>query len=377
MGNDVTSDSCSLSYNITEETTSDWIHTPVDTIITTIIIPIIVTIGIFNNTTFVFVIFRIPRMRSETNIYLVHLALADLLFLCLSALQYFWLYATSPVFDSVIFVTSAECVSFFVAINTGYFASIALITMVSFERYLAMCHPLKHLRIRTRKRTNKIVAICWSVGLVLSGLAVLRNAKITFVCLQWPDDDMYHEFPLIVAFCGVVQPWINYLTTPLLNIPWIVALVSNIYMYIKIIQMLHNRTAIGRTSQSDLTKLRTRNQVVKMLIVNGVVFFLCQMPYAVLSFTKIICIIAGIPDPIQAALGMSGDWIFVIPQLINNSVNPLIYGLISAQYRTAFTQAFQCKKHHRQPKSIYTVCTASNRAITTGSLVKNVCKSQV
>ena len=57
MGNDVTSDSCSLSYNITEETTSDWIHTPVDTIITTIIIPIIVTIGIFSNTTFVFVIF--------------------------------------------------------------------------------------------------------------------------------------------------------------------------------------------------------------------------------------------------------------------------------------------------------------------------------
>ena len=355
MGSNVASSDCSAFTNITEETVSEWLFTPADSIIITGIIPIIMALGLINNFTFLFVIFRSPKMRSETIMYLTHLAVADLLYLFMGAGSKLGKYKTAPVIGGTFLKNSAECICFFLVINTCYFASIAFVTMVSFEKYIALCHPIKHLKIRGRRRTNKTVAICWLVGLIFSGLTLPGSAKHVIKCLQWPDDDKYHGFPSTVASCGAVQPWVIYYTKPLLNIPWLIALVANIYMFVKIIQTLHKRrSALGKTQRYN-EAVHTRNQVAKMLIVNGVVFFICQTPYRVISLTSWVSLLAKIQDPLHASLGLAKVWVSLIPQYVNTIVNPLIYGVMSSQYRSALIVAFQCKRRSRNKEVSATI----------------------
>ena len=365
MGSGITSGECSTSYNITEETVSEWLFTPEDIIIITIIIPIILGLGVINNFTFLFVIFRIPKMRSATNTYLVHLALADLLYLSLSAFYNILKYTVTPVARHTPLLNSAGCVSFITVANIAYFASIALVTMMSFERYLALCHPMKHLKIRGRRLTNRMAVTCWLLGLVFGGLTTPGIAILRVDCLQWPDNDIYQGFPSTRTYCSAIQPWVPYYTEPLLNVPWLLAMVGNIFMYVRIIQILNKRRGVnnGRKDQ-DQKAQQIRNQVAKMLVVNGLVFFLCQTPYRAISLTGWICFIAQIPNPLYAALGTSASqWISIIPQLINTIVNPLIYGVMNSQYRAAVVQAFHCKSQAR--RSVRTPVASNATAVST------------
>ena len=321
---------------------------------------------------FLFVIFRIPKMRSATNIYLVHLALADLLYLSLSAFFDIWRYRVSPMAHHIPFTNSPECFSYFTVTNTGYFASIALVTMVSLERYLALCHPMKHLKIRGRRLTNRMTVICWLLGLVFAGLTTPAITILRVDCLQWPDNDMYQGFPSTRSYCGAIQPWVPYYTEPLLNVPWLLAMVGNIYMYVRIIQMLNKRRGANGHATKKWLGLQIRNQVAKMLIVNGVIFFLCQTPYRVISLSYWVCLMAGIPDPLYDALGGASLWISIIPQLINTTVNPFIYGVMNAQYRTALFQAFHLKGKSRKRKfvtSIPDICAPETSNVTSKSFI--------
>ncbi|XP_038048187.1 neuropeptides capa receptor-like [Patiria miniata] len=351
MGAGIISGECSEqdTVNISQEAVSSWLHTPMDVSISTIVVPIIWCLGIITNLTFLFVIVRVRKLRSDTNIYLAHLSLADLLYLSLGSAYDIRRYTASVVARHGPFVNSAECVSFFTVINTGYFASVALITMVSFERFLALCHPMKHLKIRGRGRTHRMIAICWLVGLLFSASTVPRVLALNVVCLQWPDADAFVEYPSSYAYCGPVSPRVNYFIPPLLNLPWIMAMVANVFMYVRILQMLNKRTSNQNiTVNTDHDATHIRNHVAKMLVANGTVFFLCQAPYRIFSLSGWICLLAQIPDPFRAALGSGTIWISSVPQNINAMINPLIYGAVNPAYRSTIRVAFKCKGQARR-----------------------------
>ncbi|XP_038047663.1 neuropeptides capa receptor-like [Patiria miniata] len=345
MGSGITSGECSErdTVNISQWAVSAWLYTPLDTSITTIVIPILWSLGIITNLTFLFVIVRVPKLRSDTNIYLAHLSLADLLFLNLTSTYSVWRYVDSPVAYHFPFVSTAQCISYFTFTNTGYYASIALVTVVSLERYLALCHPMKHLAIRGRRRTYRMIGICWLVGLLFAVFTSLSQAILHVQCLRWPDDDAYQDYPSSRAYCASVAPWVSYYNPPVLNIPWLIAMVANSYMYVRIVHMLNKRSGQNLVSNGP-NAIKIRNQVAKMLVVNGVVFFLCQTPYRIYSLSGWICSLVGIRNPLWLP-GISA-WIANIPQFINTLINPLIYGAVNRQYRIAFVQAFRCKSHH-------------------------------
>ena len=286
-----------------------------------------------------------------TNIYLVHLALGDFLYLCLSAVFEIWKFTVTPVVFDFPIHSRAGFTCFWAVANTGYYAAIALVTMVSLERYLALCHPIKHLKIRSRQRTNRMVAICWLVGLIFAGLLAPHYTRLNVKCLQWPDNDAYQGFPAKIVqyhFSDISIPFIhfwNYYIQPLQHIPWVIAMIGNIYMYVQMIRALNKRRRINGTDKHQKA-LQVRNQVAKMLIVNGIVFFICQTPYNVIALSRWVSFVADVPNPVTTTLGNIEDLVVSIPILINNIVNPLIYGAMSTQYREAFVKAFQLKRRH-------------------------------
>ncbi|XP_038048180.1 neuropeptides capa receptor-like [Patiria miniata] len=375
MGAGITSGECSEqdTFNISQEAVSSWLHTPLDISIATIVVPIIWCFGIITNFTFLFVIVRIPKLRSDTNIYLAHLALADLLYLSLGSAYNIRRYTASVVAFHRPFVNSAQCVSFSTVANTGYFASIALITMVSFERFLALCHPIKHLKIRGRRRTRRMIAICWLVGFLFSASTSPGILVLNVVCLQWPDVDAFLDYPSSYAYCGPVSPWVNYFIPPLLNLPWIMAMVANVFMYVRILQILNKRTSNKQITVNKYhNATRIRNHVAKMLVANGTVFFLCQAPYRIFSLSGWICLLAQIPDPFRAALGSGTKWISVVPQNINAMINPLVYGAVNPAYRSAIRVAFKCKGQARRQNTSLSVMRVPEQNITTASIDEDI-----
>ncbi len=79
-----------------------------------------------------------------------------------------------------------------------------------------------------------------------------------------------------------------------------------------------------------------------MLVVSGVVFFLCQAPFATVNLSGWICQMFGIDNLLLGALGAYAGWIFKLALRLNCVVNPLRYCAFSSQYRAAFTEAFRC-----------------------------------
>ena len=136
------------------------------------------------------------------------------------------------------------------------------------------------------------------------------------------------------------------------------------------IRALHKRRRLNGTDKHQKA-LQVRNQVAKMLIVNGIVFFICQTPFNVIALSRWICLVADVPNPLSVMLGKAEKIIVNIPILINNIVNPLIYGAMSTQYREAFVTAFRFKGQCRQRRSAKSpaVIDALKKISITGRLI--------
>ncbi|XP_071796292.1 neuromedin-U receptor 2-like [Asterias amurensis] len=325
--------------NITEEYISEWIFDPVDSFIITVGVPIILGFGLLTNLLLLFVFLRSPRLRSETDVYLANLALSDVLFLMLFSGYDIWRFAFSQVSKHQPFGSTLGCVTFNFTLNTTLETSIALVTMVTFERYLALCHPIQHLKMRSRRRTYNMVAICWGIG---------------------------------ISRCGSIPgaEWMQYISEPLLVIPWCIAMIGNVYMYARIIHVLNKRkdfNADCKNAKTNSKARHVRNQVAKMLVVNGVVFFLCQAPFTLLILT-------GVDNPISVLLGKYADWIVQSPLRINTVVNPIIYCAFNAQYRAAFTEAFECVRR-RGRHSANSLNAVSKPRSNNQSTARSVCST--
>ncbi|XP_022108448.1 somatostatin receptor type 2-like [Acanthaster planci] len=373
MGSCASADECGVreSFNVSAEAVSLWLYTTADNVIIPIVMPIICLLGVMTNTSFLYVMFRVPKMRSDTNIYLAHLAVADVLYLGMTTSIYIWFFVSSPVAFNFPFHNSASCVSFILVLNTGYFTTIATVTMVSYDRYLALCHPIKHRQIRGRSRTNKMAALCWLVGLLFACSTVPHSAHLNVQIFHWPDGDTYEDLPSLVHRCGAVSPWVRYAVPPFQNFPWLVAMTANVYMYIQIVRQLNNRRCTDCKMKKTQMALLIRNQVAKMLVVNGLIFFMCQAPFRILSFSEWICLIANVPDPLVALLGSGARWLSTLPQVINTIINPLIYSAMNQQYRSAFIQVFQCRSNARQRNNVrppFAISASENKNSSTDNI---------
>ena len=346
MGSGITSGECTEHdeiVNISHWTVSRFLYTPIQSIVFTIVIPIIWCLGIVTNSTFLFVMFRVPTMRTDTNFYLANMAIADVLYLSLSTIYYIWAYLASPIRLHDPFSHLAGCSTFFPATYTVFFASTALVTTVSFERYLALCHPIKHLKMRGKRRTKRLVAICWLVGAMFGSVSIANKGNLSTRCFQWPYNDQSTGFPSKYAFCSSFHRFTIFIVYPIMTIPWFTALAGSMYMYSQIISTLNRRkTGISETSGTDPKALRIRNQVAKMLVINGTVFFLGQITFTTTQLADWICWLAGIPNPLQGSMN-AFDWLTLVPELLNGTVNPLIYSAVNSQFRAALRKAFWCK----------------------------------
>ncbi|XP_070581398.1 galanin receptor 2a-like [Ptychodera flava] len=322
-----------------------------NSILLTRILPgtIVYAVGIIVNVLFLFVVFRAPSMRTVTNRYLSNLAIVNTLFLTLYYIEHIGEPLASDVVNDKSYLGDVGCTmvnySLMVCLFTAQFVIVAFTT----ERYLAICHPFRAHRISSKSRTFTLIALTWLLGILFS--VPFMQFYVTWFtrCIDWelPDDNTTTSLPNTTSYCwagtGDLGQQILYSWFPV-SVFILVLIIVAVLNTLTVRELRRN----ARQTSSDVAvqrrRIKHKKQVVIMLAVTALVFFICLFPYhldLILTFYNSIKTEECEDNIIQ--MGTVWEEIVRWLPMANASLNPLIYWLISVQYRTAFKQTFCCK----------------------------------
>ncbi len=303
------------------------VYTSHEWIIYFLLWPCIILTGLCSNLTFIWTVIRTSTLQTNTYKYLVSLAVSDLLTLVSVGIPTITYFATTPIRD--------QPFAFNLLIMFFFHCSVGTITLVCLERYLSVCHPIKHRLLKGTKRTNILICLTW---IFAAGYALLIYPTIdsqTF-CVIWPKHSRYVTFPnhFLVHTASWVYYYYIFMTINFLLFTSL--LVFNSYLYIRIYLVMRARTTQNLNSSADTeTQLR---QVVLMLIVNGIVFFACC--FLQISLTAAIIVFVTFTETYKPMyliiMSLASDTFLCV----NSSINPVIYLITNKTYRNAFKLVF-------------------------------------
>ncbi|XP_038052787.1 nociceptin receptor-like [Patiria miniata] len=319
-----------------DATATKWYSTPTQVLLANIGIPAVLTIGIPANLAFLFMLYRVPRMRTVTNFYLANLAVSDTLYLCFYSLIYIRSHRRTP-FWPLHENSEAACLTQSVTLDLFYFSSNYLITLVAVERYYAVCHPLRSLQRASPYRRVALVVVTWALALAFAVVVCPRLGSLQKVCIIWPETNHLTSQATALTFCWASKQWSLLLSYCLYVGIWSIGVVANLVMYVRIVRRLGRRN-IGPQQNA----MNVRNKVARMLIINSAVFFILQMPRVVVFnvFALVSASKGGNAMPTGDAATIFPIAVFLV--LLNSAVNPYIFTLTNPKYRQALRDALCC-----------------------------------
>ncbi len=209
-----------------------------------------------------------------------------------------------------------------------------------FDRYMAICHPLKHRLIQSKSRIVKIVATIWVMSICAS-LFFIQISKSINVCIN--------QFNLgtqeVVPVCYEPDP-IQWLLLVGLFVDFGAVTfnaVFQIFMICSILKVLRSRQDIttNEVSRASSTQVNSiRQQVMRMLITNSLIFFLCLTPIEIYNITFYITYMTGHHFPQQLLVFVF--WCGQVLIMVNSMINPVVYNMTNNRYKAAFLQVFCC-----------------------------------
>ena len=328
---------------------SELFYHPLESVFILTVSPILMAFGLIGNVGFLYIVAKLPEMRTFTNAFLANLAICDIIFILATAYNILGVYVFSPDIESDPYDSSFGCVVIFGLLHVTHYTSTAVVVFMSLERYFGICKPLLHRRIATKQRIRNIIILAWTIGFAISLVIVPRLGKLIKTCILWPEDEEFRHLPTVIGECEPAHPIFNVIPFIVQAVPFFVSAIISLLIYGAVIMKLNVRVnkqvqagvdnkqiAIERQARS------IRNQVARLLIITGSVFILCYFPYYVLSVNVALLELS------DSAIGFQGENIgllFLIARLlvtINSVANPVIYSLSNARYRMAFVSVFCC-----------------------------------
>ena len=297
----------------------------------TIAVPLIAGSGLFGNFGLLLALARFPDLRTITTYYIVNLAIADSFLLINRTFSYCYSYYVSPMFDIVSLSSTFACILFSYAGHVCYFASVFLILMVTFERFLAVCFPLKHLKIKGKKHTITMVTVAWTLSFLLALPAA--DQVLYTICLTETGNSSNHTFITSLSVCRSLTSWSTLVINCIDITQFVVALISVLVMSSSIVRVLCKRSSMETSGQVYVAK--SRIQISRMLIINSLVLFILLTPFEVTNADVLCYELIGI-SLLEYETFVNLVWIGRVSYLLNSAINPLIYGLLNKSYRNAY-----------------------------------------
>ena len=276
-------------------------------------------LSLVGNSWVIFIIAKRRRLRTTANWFILSLAAADLGVTC----------AFSPyMICEVILDTCKEEVRLTFAIFFVNVSAMGLIAMVA-ERYVAIVHSLKYVRVfTTARRTFLIIGACWGFPFLFTVLKhALRLAERRHSVVKT------HIFDIIYIFLFVVVPTVLLLTAHFHIL--LIARKLSLQMRTLMKQVRFNITA-NSLKIREIRNVGLKASTVRLVSVLVAIFIACCgiRLHVLLCFTFKICFVSKHTLVIYRLL-----------LLVNSTMNPLVYAFLKEDIKRE-SKAFLCRKRH-------------------------------
>nr|XP_006003633.2 PREDICTED: C-C chemokine receptor type 4-like [Latimeria chalumnae] len=268
---------------------------------------LVFVIGLLGNTLVVWVLFQLKKKKSMTDVYLLNLAISDLLFVFSLP---FWAYYAS---DQWIF-GAGMCKIISLTYLLGFYGSAFFIVLMSIDRYLAIVHAVAALKARTVTYGIIVSTVSWAAAICAS---VPSTVFSTAVVMEYENKTQCRpSYPK-----STEKKWkiFNYFEINVLGL--IVPLIVMVYCYSRIL----------------ITLLRCKNykkhRAVKLIFVVVIVFFVFWTPYNSILFLYSLQELETIND---CDTGKNLDYVIQVLEPIAFShccLNPVIYAFAGEKFK--------------------------------------------
>ncbi|XP_056120827.1 opioid receptor, delta 1a [Rhinichthys klamathensis goyatoka] len=286
---------------------------------------VICVVGLLGNILVMYGVVRYTKLKTATNIYIFNLALADALATSTLPFQSAkYLMNTWPFGELLCKVVIA--IDYY-----NMFTSIFTLTMMSVDRYIAVCHPVRALEFRTPVKA-KIINVCiWilssAVGVPIMVMAVTKvtNQGATVCMLKFPDPDWYWD--TVTKICVFIFAFV------------VPVLVITICYGLMILRLKSVRILSG-SKEKD----RNMRRITRMVLVVVAAFIICWTPI------HIFIIVKTLVDINQKNPFVIASWHLCIALgYTNSSLNPVLYAFLDENFKRCFRDfcpPFQTRAAH-------------------------------
>uniref|UniRef100_A0A3Q3QM27 G-protein coupled receptors family 1 profile domain-containing protein n=1 Tax=Monopterus albus TaxID=43700 RepID=A0A3Q3QM27_MONAL len=249
------------------------------------------------------------QLHTPTNLLILSLAVSDFFVSFLLLFQIM-------IIDGCWYLSDIMCLFYCVLAYIITSSSIETMVLISVDRYVAICHPLRYSTKVTPKRVKICVSVCWFFSLSCFTLLLKDN-------LNQPG-----RYNSCVGECVIVLNIFEQYTDLILTfiIPITLIIVLYIRVFVVAVSQAHamrsHIAAITLKHSVSVTAKKSELKAARTLGVVIVVFILCICPY---FFTTLMGKLTLVNTSSEA---------FVICLLyVNSCLNPIIYALFYPWFR--------------------------------------------
>ncbi|XP_075217923.1 somatostatin receptor type 2-like [Lycorma delicatula] len=287
---------------------------------TQILYAVVCIVGLFGNSLVIYVVLRFSKMQTVTNMYIVNLAVADECFLIgipfLIATMSLQLWPFGEIMCKVYMTTT----------SINQFTSSIFLTIMSADRYVAVCHPISAPKMRT-PLISKIVSItAWTASALLM-IPIFKYANIMHVdemrlsCnILWPETENLSGQTAFTLYSFILG-----FALPLLLI---------FCFYVLVIRKLKT---VGPKNKSK-EKKKSHRKVTKLVLTVITVYVCCWLPYWITQMSLIFTE----PNRCQSRFVITVFLLAGILSYSNSAMNPILYAFLSDNFKKSFLKACTC-----------------------------------
>ncbi|XP_063383182.1 adipokinetic hormone/corazonin-related peptide receptor variant I-like [Cydia fagiglandana] len=276
---------------------------------------------------------RSRRRKSRVNLLMTHLAVADLIVICvIIPLEIGWRTTNAWMAGNL------ACKFFLVLRAFGLYLSSNILVCISLDRFFAVLYPLRLAVARSRSKT--MLCFAWFIALFCS-----LPQSLVFRVLRHPEVPEFQQCVAFDAFPSHRQE-LAYNVFCLCAMYFLPLLIITVCYGCIFYEISKNSKEISDKNVSDHSRIqlrrsdrrplaRARRRTLRMTVTIVAVFACCWMPYATMTLWYMV--------DRQSAKHVSARLqdLFFVMAVSNSCMDPLVYGTYALNLKAIFTKTFK------------------------------------
>uniref|UniRef100_UPI00359016D5 apelin receptor B-like n=1 Tax=Myxine glutinosa TaxID=7769 RepID=UPI00359016D5 len=287
--------------------------------------------GVLGNGLVVWSTLHLKQKKRNTDLYIVSLAVADLVFVVTlplwsiyTAIGYHWPFG------------GLLCTACRFIISLNMYASVLCLVILSLDRYVAVVHSFKAQRFRNKTMARRCIAGIWTVSVILSfPTIVLTTTKTT------PDDnEMVHCTVSYDSVSSVLEDHAKLdgsLGLFVTFTSFLLPLGAMAFCYICIFKKIHEHFTVRN-------EVEKRRKLLRTIIVLLLAFFVCWFPFHLVKIVRSLAMLNAIEYTcgLSTFINQSLNY-FVCLGYLNSCLNPILYACVDDKFRKLLAALTRCE----------------------------------